>query len=369
MAKRGVDISAHQGNIDLAALKDQVDFVIIRAGFGTKGTLDSKFKRNADLCRQLGIPVGFYWYSYALDIEGVRKEALAFINAIEPYKDILKYGAWFDMEDADGYKQKHGMPSDQTLREMCAMFCKMVEESGLYAGIYASQSWFDKQLKGEETARYDKWVAQWPTSGGKQKALDTDSNSRSDLRLWQFTSDGRFNGYNGKLDTNYAYADFPNPGSQPVPVPTPSGTTVELVISVLQGEYGDGEQRKANLGSRYEEVQNFINHIASASVDTLVEETKNGTYGNGDQRKLLLGDRYSEVQKKINKKSTSKSEQEITKGSIIRFIGTKSYSGLKLASWTHNDRFNVIEVSGDRVVIGKGTAVTAAVNIKDCKKV
>ena len=46
MAKRGIDISAHQGNIDLAALKSQIDFVIIRVGYGTKGTIDTKFKRN-----------------------------------------------------------------------------------------------------------------------------------------------------------------------------------------------------------------------------------------------------------------------------------------------------------------------------------
>ena len=56
MAKRGIDISAHQGDIDLATLKSQIDFVIIRVGYGTKGTIDTKFKRNADLCRTLGIP-------------------------------------------------------------------------------------------------------------------------------------------------------------------------------------------------------------------------------------------------------------------------------------------------------------------------
>ena len=44
------------------------------------------------------------------------------------------------------------------------------------------------------------------------------------------------------------------------------------------------------------------------------------------------------------------------------FTGTKSYSGLRLADWTNGAIFDVIEVSGDRVVIGKGTAVTAAVN-------
>ena len=59
----------------------------------------------------------------------------------------------------------------------------------------------------------------------------------------------------------------------------------------------------------------------------------------------------------------------IVRGCKVKFTGTKSYSGIKLASWTTNSIFDVIEVSGDRVVIGKGTAVTAAVNMKDCVRV
>ena len=198
MAKRGIDISEHQGNIDLNALKSQIDFVIIRVGYGVSGTIDGKFKRNADLCRQLGIPVGFYWYSYALNVDGARNEATAFINAITPYKDITKYGAWFDMEDADGYKKRNGMPGNAVLRQMCAEFCKRVENAGFYAGVYASESWFKNQLNGSELNRFDKWVAQWPTNiSGKQTALATSADKRSDVHLWQFTSAGRFSGYNG----------------------------------------------------------------------------------------------------------------------------------------------------------------------------
>ena len=173
MAKRGIDISAHQGNIDLSALKGQIDFVIIRVGYGTKGTIDTKFTRNADLCRSLGIPVGFYWYSYALDQNGARQEAQACLNAIAPYKDIVQYGVWFDMEDADGYKRKNGMPSNSELRAMCAKFCETTENAGFYSGIYASESWLKNQLKGSELDRFDKWTAQWPTSGGKQKGLSS----------------------------------------------------------------------------------------------------------------------------------------------------------------------------------------------------
>ena len=44
MVKRGIDVSAHQGNIDLATLHNNgVDFVIIRVGYGVSGSIDSKF--------------------------------------------------------------------------------------------------------------------------------------------------------------------------------------------------------------------------------------------------------------------------------------------------------------------------------------
>ena len=68
----------------------------------------------------------------------------------------------------------------------------------------------------------------------------------------------------------------------------------------MQGKYGDGNNRKNALGTRYAEVQSFIDHIYSAPVDTLANETKSGKYGNGDVRKLALGSRYTEVQNKIN---------------------------------------------------------------------
>ena len=329
MAKRGIDISAHQGNIDLAALKNQIDFVIIRVGYGVSGTIDDKFKRNADLCKSLGIPFGFYWYSYALDESGAKKEAEHILNAIAPYKDSYSYGVWFDMEDADGYKRKHGMPSNSTLRAMCAAFCKKVQDAGYYTGVYASSSWFNNQLNGSELDKYDKWTAQWPTSGGKQTALNTSSSKRNSS-LWQFTSQARFSGYNGYLDANYAYYDYPSLVGNVVSAPsTPessiSGTTLELVKRTMNGEFGDGDARKSALGDRYNEVQEMINHIASASANTLAEETKNGKYGNGETRKIVLGSRYTEVQNIINgnNNSNNSSTYTVVSGDTLSGIGSK----------------------------------------------
>ena len=361
MSKRGIDISAHQGNIDLGALKGQIDFVIIRVGYGTKGTIDNKFKRNADLCRSLGIPVGFYWYSYALDVEGAKKESKAMLNAIAPYKDIVKFGVWFDMEDADGYKKKNGMPSNQTLRQMCAAFCEAIETSGYYAGIYASESWFKNQLNGNEVKPYDKWVAQWPTSEGKQTGLSTSASKRSDVHLWQFTSQGRFSGYSGNLDTNYAYLnEFPNPSSStepiiPAPEPSTPVTTQKFNIGdrvIINGDLYTSSNAASPAGKVSNKTTN-ITRFASGAAHPYNTTGDLGWMNESDIR--LAGEQAA--------------SPSIIKGCKVKFTGTKSYSGIKLASWTKNSIFDVIEVSGDRVVIGKGTAVTAAVNIKDCVRV
>lgn len=68
----------------------------------------------------------------------------------------------------------------------------------------------------------------------------------------------------------------------------------------MRGEFGDGDDRRANLGTRYDEVQSFINHIYEASANDLANEVLSGKYGNGDTRKAVLGDRYSEVQGIVN---------------------------------------------------------------------
>lgn len=48
--------------------------------------------------------------------------------------------------------------------------------------------------------------------------------------------------------------------------------------------------------------------------------------------------------------------------------GARTYDGKSLASFVYNTVYNVIQVNGDRVVIGRGNAVTAAVHIKDIIK-
>lgn len=329
MAYKGVDISSHQGNIDINALSSQVDFFIFRGTYGVKK--DDKVDRNVQLAIQNNKPYGLYCYSYALNMDRASDEAAVLVDLANSYP-VKPNFLVIDMEDADGYKKRNGMPSNDTLKNICRMACGLYERTGYKPVVYASSSWFRNQLAGLD--EYEKWVAHWPTRNGKQTGNDTnpDGENANNCSIWQFTSDGNLNGYGGRLDMNYAYKDFVIKGNQPAPQPeptpapvTPDGSTLDLAVGVMQGKYGDGDTRKNNLGTRYNEVQDFINHIFSADVNTLADEVLAGKYGNGDTRKFVLGNRYDEVQNAVNKKANPAPIRTYTvkSGDTLSGIGAK----------------------------------------------
>lgn len=79
-----------------------------------------------------------------------------------------------------------------------------------------------------------------------------------------------------------------------------------LAHEVIEGKYGNGEDRKQALGSRYSEVQARVNEILAPAPDPtvdildLVRKTIRGDFGNGEERKQALGENYSEVQREVN---------------------------------------------------------------------
>jgi hypothetical protein len=65
-------------------------------------------------------------------------------------------------------------------------------------------------------------------------------------------------------------------------------------------------------------------------------------------------------------KPAPKPEPSLKVGSKVRVKkGAKDYNGVQLASFVYARIYSVIQLSGDRAVIGEGKAVTAAVRLKD----
>lgn len=315
----GIDISKHNGNINLEPYKGQ--FVIIRVGYG-HFHLDEKFERNVNECKRLGIPFGVYHYSYALNEAEAEAEARGVLDAIAKYKNDIKVGVWFDMEDADGYKKKHGFKfSNSTIAPICFKFCKMIEDAGYYSGIYTSSSWL--QYVNGLNDRFDKWVANWGKNDGTQH-----TNTSQYGTLQQYTSK--------PLDKNVMYADlsrYSRGNTTPVkPQPKPID---QIADEVIAGQWGNGADRKKRLtdaGYDYNAVQNAVNaKLAKKSNEEIAQEVIAGKWGNGDDRKQRLtsaGYNYNAIQaivsKLMNANKASKAVYYIVKsGDTLSGIASK----------------------------------------------
>ena len=192
----GVDVSDHQGTINWDAVKkDGIDFAIIRCGYGKNDSSqdDKQFARNIAECERLNIPYGIYLYSYALNVESVKSETEHVLRLIKGHNPEL--GIWIDMEDADGYKKRNGMPSNRTLVDICITFCDIMKSNGYKTGVYANLNWLMNQLNDSRLDTYNKWVAQWNATCTYTKKFV----------MWQYTSKGTVEGIKGPVDMDKYY--------------------------------------------------------------------------------------------------------------------------------------------------------------------
>lgn len=309
---KGIDISTWQTKVDYSKLKDDgIEFVIIRCGYGkNESQKDNMFEKHYEGCKKAGLKVGAYLYSYVTSVENSLKEA----------KNCLKFikGKQFDLPIFYDLEDKCILPLGDILITQCAIeFCKEIEKAGYKAGIYANLNWFTNYIDVSKVKQYSLWVAQW----------NDKCTAKFDYDFWQYTSSGKIKAIKGNVDMNICYNE------------------------------------------NYKQVVD--NSVNKKSNEELADEVIKGLWENGQDRKDKLtkaGYNYNEVQKIVNEKMKIK-DKDIKKGDYILFKGTKNYNGTKLDDWVYNSKFNVIEIKGDRVVIGKGAVVTAGVNKKDCFKI
>ena len=185
-------------------------------------------------------------YSYAKTNLQAQYEADHVLRLIKGYK--LAYPVYLDLEEsgtADGAVER------------AIIFGDIIEKAGYWCGIYANLYWWETILK-DGLERFTKWVAQY------YKVCEYKG---AHLDIWQYTSKGNVPGISGNVDMNECYRDFPAEilgGAKAEEVkPAPVKKTVaELVEEVLDGKWGNGDDREKRLtaaGYDYETVQNAVN--------------------------------------------------------------------------------------------------------------
>lgn len=191
--KKGIDISYYQKKVDWSIVSG-IDFVIIRAGYGRYvHQKDSMFESHYAGAKKAGIPVGAYWYSYAMNAEEAKKEAETCIAVLSGKQ--FEYPIYFDIEE-----QKQLSLGKKEVSAIIRAFLETVEKAGYFVGLYMSASPLSNLVEQDILKRYAVWVAHV----GVTKPSYTGSYG-----MWQFTWKEKINGISGDVDGDYAYIDYP----------------------------------------------------------------------------------------------------------------------------------------------------------------
>ena len=290
MAMNGIDIASYQAGINLSVVP--CDFVIIKATEGT-GYVNPDYTRAYSQAKNAGKCLGIYHYANGGNVQAEADHFLRQVgNRVGEAILILDWEA--QSNPAFGTNDFNWVKS----------WCDYVKsKTGVAPMVYIQQSAMGRLLG----IGYPLWVAQYADMNPTGYQATPWNEGAYSCAMRQYSSRGRLNGWGGDLDLDKFYGDraawnkYAGKGNTVTPTqPVASESTLELVVGVMQGKYGDGDTRKARLGSKYTEVQSMINHISSASSQTLAAEVKAGKYGNGDTRKVALGSRYNEVQNIVN---------------------------------------------------------------------
>ena len=266
----GIDVSKYQGDIGWETVYDNVDFAILRCGYGQDepDQDDIKWKRNADACTRFGIPFGVYIYSYADTVEKAASEAEHVKRLVKGYK--LSFPVYYDIED-----EVHKELEPEELGAIAKTFCDRIEAAGYEVGVYSYKYFWESKLTDPvfDTDSWYVWVAQ---TGVKSTTY------KKPYSMWQCSFEGKVDGIEGGVDIDYWYGELrgatkskvkekmkstptptvkptaaPKPTATPAPTiePTPTAAPTQQPINVSETfymvNYGDAVEIKNTSNETY----------------------------------------------------------------------------------------------------------------------
>lgn len=280
MNKYIIDVSHHNGKVDLKLAQKYISGIIARCSYGwSSSNIDSQWINNALQANQLGVPLFAYHFCYARNETEAKKEAKLALNTCKGYKVNVIY---YDME----YSDYQGNLSNETLFKIAKTFCDCIEGQGYSVGIYANQNWFKTKLTHQGFSAWTLWLANYGSNNGFDNWNGTlKYNPFDHVLLHQFTSKAR----NGVLKNIEGI------------------TSVDLDCSL---DYG--------------------------LLDTFVKSNDITLFEVGDKVRVKKGSTW--------------------------------YDGESIADFVFNNEYEIIQINGDRIVIGVNQKVTGAIASENLTK-
>ncbi len=198
-AKKGIDVSTFQGNIDWNKVKNSgIEFAIIRLGFrgyeSGKIVLDNQYENNMIGSLNAGLDTGVYFFTEALNEQEAIEEAEFVIENLKEYK--INMPVVIDVEESANKEKTRtkDLTAEQRTKNVIA-FCERIKEAGYDVMIYGNLKSFMIMMNIEELENYDKWFAYYRYP----------FHFPYKIKMWQYTAYEKIDGIEGKTDVNLMF--------------------------------------------------------------------------------------------------------------------------------------------------------------------
>ena len=190
----GVDVSAFQRDIDWQQVKDSgIRFAMIRLGYrgyeSGKLVEDEYIQKNLKGTKEVGLPIGAYFFSQALTIKEVDEEIAFMLKVLGDYELQMPIVLDWEIPTADA---RTARMDARTLTALQEYFCETMVEKGYTPMIYFNWTQSNTLLYLNELEEYPFWLALY-------------SNRMTypyHVEMWQYTASGKVPGIPGDVDLN-----------------------------------------------------------------------------------------------------------------------------------------------------------------------
>ena len=243
MSLKILDISKYQPNVDYEKVAKQIDGVILRIGITYWGKqemgIDPYFEKHYKGFKDVGCPVGVYYYSCADSIAMAEKEADFCLSLLKDKQFELPI--YYDVEN----NERQGKLSKELLTKITDTFCSIVEKQGYFVGYYSYTAWLQSKFDVPYlSSKYSLWKADYRIFYDKKIKCD----------MHQYTSSGTIDGIpyikgvqTGKVDLNNCFVDYEKiikekglNGFGATPTPPTSNLSKETSRLII-GQASDGD--------------------------------------------------------------------------------------------------------------------------------
>lgn len=209
-AALGVDVSRYQGAIDWNQVAASgVQFAMVRVGYRTQATgilnEDPYARYNLQEAQRVGLKVGAYFFSAAVNEAEAVEEAVFTANLIDKYQ--ITFPVAFDCEGfRDATSRQYGL-GREVRTALAVKFLDTIAARGYTPMFYASRNEMTDNRDWDMNIlnKYKVWVSQYPA----EPFPITPASSYAGVQaMWQYTSKAAIPGIAGNVDMNVSYFNY-----------------------------------------------------------------------------------------------------------------------------------------------------------------